>query len=33
MDERDVYAILLPIALLDLSNTCLEHVDSLLPNC
>lgn len=34
MDEKDVYVNLLPIALLDLSNTCLEHVvDSLFPNC
>ena len=33
MGEKDVYVILLPIALLGLSNTCLEHVDSHFPNC
>lgn len=33
MGEKDVYVILLPIALLGLSSTCLEHVDSHFPNC
>lgn len=34
MGEKDVYVILLPIALLGLSNTCLKHVvDSHFPNC